>query len=809
MTLDLNAKAMDWILRSKQFDPDWYRRTYPDVAAVGMAPLDHFRTYGRLMGRAPNARLAADPLQLEAAIRPAPRAGAELLTAHRLAAEGGHDLALAFARMHMPAALAHTVEVLEANRALAQGRRGDWLRHLNGYLSHYGIAPVTLRPGGALIDRLSTDPVAPVTEGPLVSVIMPAWNAEASIAAAAASVLAQSWRNIELLIVDDASSDGTWSVMQGIAARDPRVRIWRNSVNVGPYVSKNIALTQARGDWITGHDADDWAHPERIARHMDQVLASKGAIRASLTRMVRMTPEGAISVSTCNDFAHDGVAKKASISCLYQRGVLDLQLGFWESVRIGADSEMIDRATMLLGEGFRILDQIGMLCFDIPTSLTNNAVYGVDVEKRDDHPRTLYRAAWIAAHQSMTDPADFHVDFPQTRPRHAIPDAIRIEEVAVMKNLPDRVEGLRRIVSVVFDASAIGGVPTRVRKTLANAAGRAVEYMAISNTHSRPMTTGAALDCGRDPAAVAACLDRWSPLDTVIVVSNNAMRDLPADIRNRMERFPIVYWSASQLAFMIQDSSVLQNRGYAENLRASRIVCMSQMDIDFQRQLGLRGQVKGFAPVELRPVNDYDPARNTLPTFVGRIDFHAKDCERLIDIAQVLQRRGGPRLRVFTTDGRNSPEYDQFVQMAEARGVMDQLELHLNVEDKDVMFGGASLLLLPSKKEAFGNVILEAYSHGVPVVGASYAPGPAELIRHGQTGLLVEDFTDAEAVAAAIEALGRDDLIRMSRAAFEAHKDYSMDRYYDFLESVCAEVLEDFDGRNSLPVLPRLKMLQD
>ena len=84
-------------------------------------------------------------------------------------------------------------------------------------------------------------------------VMMPAWNSEDTLEAAAMSILDQTWQNLELLIVDDASHDDTWAVMEILARRDERVRITRNKVNVGPYVSKNVALGHARGDWITGH----------------------------------------------------------------------------------------------------------------------------------------------------------------------------------------------------------------------------------------------------------------------------------------------------------------------------------------------------------------------------------------------------------------------------------------------------------------------------------------------------------------------------------------------------------------------------
>ena len=102
---------------------------------------------------------------------------------------------------------------------------------------------------------------------------------------AASSILEQSWKPIELIIVDDCSTDDTWSIAKRVAHLDPRVRVRRNSVNVGPYVCKNLALSMVKGAYITCHDADDWAHPQRLEKQLD-------AMRANGSRARRVSPDG-------------------------------------------------------------------------------------------------------------------------------------------------------------------------------------------------------------------------------------------------------------------------------------------------------------------------------------------------------------------------------------------------------------------------------------------------------------------------------------------------------------------------------------
>lgn len=96
------------------------------------------------------------------------------------------------------------------------------------------------------------------------SIIVPVYNAEATIAAAIASLQAQTMRDWEAIIVDDASTDATPEVLRRISFGDPRIRIVRNVVNLGPAGSRNVGLGMARGDWVALLDADDHFHNARL-----------------------------------------------------------------------------------------------------------------------------------------------------------------------------------------------------------------------------------------------------------------------------------------------------------------------------------------------------------------------------------------------------------------------------------------------------------------------------------------------------------------------------------------------------------------
>jgi len=96
----------------------------------------------------------------------------------------------------------------------------------------------------------------------LVSIIMPAYNAEKYIAGAITSVLQQTYPYFELIIVDDASQDRTVEIV--CSFNDERIKLIRHETNQGPGGARNTALEVAKGKWVTVLDADDQYLPNRL-----------------------------------------------------------------------------------------------------------------------------------------------------------------------------------------------------------------------------------------------------------------------------------------------------------------------------------------------------------------------------------------------------------------------------------------------------------------------------------------------------------------------------------------------------------------
>jgi glycosyltransferase involved in cell wall biosynthesis len=132
---------------------------------------------------------------------------------------------------------------------------------------------------------------------PLVSVILPTRNRVDFLRGAVASVLRQSERDLELIVVDDASSDDTGTYLAALSAKDSRVRIVRNAVPKGGAGARNAGILRSRGKWIAFLDDDDEWLPIKLRRQLEMLNANGSAVACSCA-YVRRLPSGWSTVVT-------------------------------------------------------------------------------------------------------------------------------------------------------------------------------------------------------------------------------------------------------------------------------------------------------------------------------------------------------------------------------------------------------------------------------------------------------------------------------------------------------------------------------
>ena len=123
----------------------------------------------------------------------------------------------------------------------------------------------------------------------LVSIIMPSYNTTSFIAESIQSVLAQSYKDWELIIVDDCSSDNTDQVVKPYLS-DERIKYYKNEKNSGAAVSRNRAIREAKGKWIAFLDSDDLWMPEKLQKQVS--FMEKNGYYFSYTNYAEIDTEG-------------------------------------------------------------------------------------------------------------------------------------------------------------------------------------------------------------------------------------------------------------------------------------------------------------------------------------------------------------------------------------------------------------------------------------------------------------------------------------------------------------------------------------
>lgn len=299
------------------------------------------------------------------------------------------------------------------------------LQWMNKAFTYYGLAEITFgnETGDPTYEDLQTEPIEQTIQyGPKVSVLLPAYNAETGIQVAIESILQQTWKNLELIIIDDCSTDNTLSVIKQYAKQDERISYYQTPENGGPYVARNIGLQHAIGKYVTVNDADDWSHAEKLERQIKH-LEENDHIIANTSEHARLTEELMLHRrGTPGTYIFSNMS-----SLMFRREIVMEKLGYWDSVRFAADGEFKRRLVKVFGPE-RIVDlKTGPLSLprQSVSSLTASSAFGysgffMGVRKE-------YVASFTSYHQQADD---LYYPFPMKERLFPVPEPmwIRREE---------------------------------------------------------------------------------------------------------------------------------------------------------------------------------------------------------------------------------------------------------------------------------------------------------------------------------------------------------------------------------------------
>jgi len=176
-----------------------------------------------------------------------------------------------------------------------------------------------------------------------VSIVIPNYNNELFIEKCINSILASTWDNLEVIFVDDVSTDNSLEIVKSKFSDNPKVRIYQNHTNMGAYYSRNKGIILANGTYILNVDGDDFIESKMIEVCMSSANWNNWGYGTHFQRLY---------VKSDNIDQINHINPSNSYVFLFRRELFN-RLGYYQESRFGADSEYIKRAKMIGGYPFQ------------------------------------------------------------------------------------------------------------------------------------------------------------------------------------------------------------------------------------------------------------------------------------------------------------------------------------------------------------------------------------------------------------------------------------------------------------------------
>lgn len=226
----------------------------------------------------------------------------------------------------------------------------------------------------------------------LVSIIVSCFNSEDTITYALRSLLSQTYENIEILVCDDRSEDGSLNAILALAENEKRVKVFESRLNQGTYNIRNSLLNLAKGEYISFHDSDDWAHPQKLEKQLQ--FMEQNDVPVCSTRWIRMDTTGRAIF-----FVDGRIYRFCVVSTMVKREVFSIIPKFRQSL-VAADTEFHEACIQLLGETkVKVLDMPLVLGLWGDNSLTKKD--GLEAENNGHVAERRRKYSEIAARQRV------------------------------------------------------------------------------------------------------------------------------------------------------------------------------------------------------------------------------------------------------------------------------------------------------------------------------------------------------------------------------------------------------------------------
>lgn len=289
---------------------------------------------------------------------------------------------------------------------------------------------------------------------PKISVVMTMYNAAATVERAIDSVLEQSYGNLELIIVDDCSTDDSVGVATRRTRHDPRIKIVQTPRNSGTYFAKNLGITHATGTFVTFQDADDFSVGNRLELQLAALLARPDSL-GNVVVYQRLAGSGQLVL------IGNHKNRLARISLMLRRQPFLARFGGFDSVRVSADDELLGRMRAA-GEKILKLPHVAYFALHGQASLTTSGETAILTTDGTFHPSALrdeYHRAAVAWHERISAGAESpKLAFPPRRrpfpaPARLTPDREEAPDETVtasMATMPSRIKVLEKTIASIL-----------------------------------------------------------------------------------------------------------------------------------------------------------------------------------------------------------------------------------------------------------------------------------------------------------------------------------------------------------------------
>ncbi len=216
---------------------------------------------------------------------------------------------------------------------------------LNKYFTRFKLFKIILKnkKKNLSVNNLTSSKLKFISFKPLVSIIVTTFNSKRFIENCLYSLINQTYSNIEIIVIDDASSDDAENIVRKLMKKDKRIKYYKLNYNVGTYAAKNFAINYANGEFVTCHDSDDFAHPQKIEKQVRPLIRYPWLV-FTVSYWVRLTDKGIFYARQTYP-----LLRLNPNSVMFRKDIVINKVGLWDYVKIGADSEFYYRLKIAFG----------------------------------------------------------------------------------------------------------------------------------------------------------------------------------------------------------------------------------------------------------------------------------------------------------------------------------------------------------------------------------------------------------------------------------------------------------------------------